>query len=162
MLSCFVGLTFASCGDGSEPENSGEVEQTAPDWTIGVWETVGDNLTGTETVDGEEYEISYYKKFEITETTFQWLMSSDEPIHVFGEEKTLEEIDFITKEKISDYTIKLVVTKKTDKEFVLDSYVNGKNLGPHFGLEKEGDKVYFRNWNGDWGLTKERWEVVKL
>ena len=42
LLLCFLGFTFVSCDDSSEPENGGEVEQTAPAWTIGVWETTAD------------------------------------------------------------------------------------------------------------------------
>ena len=75
---------------------------------------------------------------------------------VFDKEMTYE--NQLTGDK---YTTKWSVSKKTNTEFVLDSYVDGKNLGPHFGLEKSGDKVYYRLWNGDWGLTKDRWEVVK-
>ena len=145
LLSCFVGLTFVSCDDSSEPENGGEVEQTAPDWTIGTWETTADVV-----------EETYQREFKITENSFQWVGKYALDEYVFDKEMTYE--NQLTGDK---YTTKWSVSKKTNTEFVLDSYVDGKNLGPHFSLEKSGDKVYYRLWNGDWGLTKDRWEVVK-
>ena len=145
-LSCFLGFTFSSCSDSSEPENSGEVEQTASAWAIGTWKTTADVA--------EENQ----REFRITDSSFQWLGDYELEEYVFDKEMTLE--NQLTGNK---YTTKWSVSKSTDTEFVLDSYVDGENLGPHFGLEKDGDKFYYRIWDIEkgWGLTKDRWEVVK-